>query len=133
KRRPRAGAPADDDAKVDDFFYEGDPDTEPEPEPGAGESSDGETVEDFHRERQRHPEDDPAHPGHDPAAAGRRRRKGAAARWARAAALAGAAALLAYAAGSGQVPTVDLAGALGKEAVADVAPAQPAGLAVVTD
>src|SRR5699024_12650993 len=64
---------------------------------------------------QRHPEDDPAHPGHDPAAAARRRRKGAAARWARAAALAGAAALLAYAAGSGQVGTVDLAGALDRQ------------------
>ncbi|HLS46645.1 MAG TPA: DUF5719 family protein [Ornithinicoccus sp.] len=130
KRRPRAGAPADDDAKVDDFFYEGDPDTETEP--GAEDSSDGETVEDFHREPRRHPEDDPAHPGHDPAAAARRRRKGAAARWARAAALAGAAALLAYAAGSGQVGTVDLAGALGKEAGADVAPAQAAAVAVVT-
>ncbi|USQ75296.1 DUF5719 family protein [Ornithinimicrobium cryptoxanthini] len=89
--------------------------------------------EDFALRGRGHPEDDPAHPDHDALAAARRRRLRAGGRWGRLAVVVAVAGTLVWAAGSGQIGSVDLAQALGHEESTPGESPQTAGLSVITD
>ena len=143
-KRRRPGQP-----RVDDLFYDN-------PDPAGPDDPDGAAddggADDSVSERNESPQEEARVAGlsagtadpdaetetggatspHDSVAPGRRR-VGMLGRVARAGAVVGVAAALVYAAGSGRVETLDLATALGQEAVVPDSTSQPAGLAVLTE
>lgn len=76
---------------------------------------------------------EPASGGDDAKRARRRGRFGAAGRWTRAVGIAGLAAALVYGAGSGRIPTLDLASALDRETPESSEVPQQAGLTVISE